>query len=64
MLIAACIVHGEVDQLQGRSHTAREWIERGLALLETLDAAPGKHSLPIRKSLCSDCSRCNCFHSA
>jgi len=42
LLIAACIVHGEVDQLQGRSHTAREWIERGLALLETLDAAPGE----------------------
>ena len=42
LLIAACIVHGNVDQLQGRSQTAREWIEHGLALLETLDAAPGK----------------------
>ena len=40
LLIAACIVHGNVDQLQGRSQTAREWIERGLALIETLDAAP------------------------
>ena len=42
LLIAACIVHGDVDQLQGRSHTAREWIERGLALLETLEAVPGE----------------------
>jgi DNA-binding winged helix-turn-helix (wHTH) protein len=42
LLIAACIVHGNVDQLQGRSHTAREWIERGLTLIETLNAAPGE----------------------
>jgi tetratricopeptide (TPR) repeat protein len=42
LLIASCIVHGEVDQLQGRSHSARERIERGLALLETLDAPPGE----------------------
>ena len=42
LLVAACIVHGEVDQLQGRSQTARTWLERGLAQLETLDAAPGE----------------------
>jgi hypothetical protein len=42
LLIAACIVHGEVGQLQGRSQAARAWIERGLALLETLDAPPGE----------------------
>jgi len=41
LVLAACIVHGEVYQLQGRSRAAREWIERGLALVEPLDADPG-----------------------
>ena len=31
LALAACIVHGQVDQLQGRWHAAREWTERGLA---------------------------------
>jgi len=42
LLIAACLVHGNVDQLQGRSHTAREWLERGLSLIETTDAEAGE----------------------
>ncbi len=40
--IAACIVHGEVDQLQGRSSAAREWIERGLTLIASSDASHGE----------------------
>jgi DNA-binding winged helix-turn-helix (wHTH) protein/ATP/maltotriose-dependent transcriptional regulator MalT len=42
LLLTACIVHGEVDQRQGHSPTARTWIERGLALAEPLDLAPGE----------------------
>jgi len=42
LLLAACIVHGEVDQLQGRSPAARTWVERGLALAEPVDLAPGE----------------------
>ena len=40
LALAACIVHGDVDQRQGRSPAARTWIERGLALAESLDVAP------------------------
>jgi hypothetical protein len=40
LALAACIVHGDVDQLQGRWRAAREWTERGLALLERVDFAP------------------------
>jgi tetratricopeptide (TPR) repeat protein len=36
LMLAACIVHGEVHQLQGRSQAARAWIERGLACAEAL----------------------------
>jgi len=39
LIVAASIVHGEVDQLQGRSRAARTWIERGLAAAEPLDLA-------------------------
>ena len=39
LVLAACIVHGEVDQRQGRSLAARSWIERGLTFGESLDAA-------------------------
>ena len=42
LLSTACTVHGEVDQLQGRSPTARTWLERGLALAEQLDVGPGE----------------------
>jgi DNA-binding winged helix-turn-helix (wHTH) protein len=42
LALAACIVHGQVDQLQGRWHVAREWTERGLALVEPVDFAPGE----------------------
>ncbi len=40
LVIATCIVHGEVDQLQGRSRAAGKWIERGLAVAEPLELAP------------------------
>ena len=39
LVLAACIVHGDVDQRQGRSPTARIWIERGLAAAKSLDIA-------------------------
>jgi tetratricopeptide (TPR) repeat protein len=42
LLSTASTVHGEVDQLQGRSRTARTWLERGLALAERLDVGPGE----------------------
>ncbi len=42
LISTACTVHGEVDQLQGRSRAARTWLERGLALAERLDAGPGE----------------------
>jgi ATP/maltotriose-dependent transcriptional regulator MalT len=35
-------VHGDVDQLQGRSRAARAWLERGLALAERLDVGSGE----------------------
>jgi DNA-binding winged helix-turn-helix (wHTH) protein len=34
LVVAACVSHGEVDQLQGRSRAALTWIERGLAAAE------------------------------
>ncbi|HWZ74303.1 MAG TPA: AAA family ATPase [Casimicrobiaceae bacterium] len=42
LLASACTVHGQVDQLQGRSRAARTWLERGLALAERLDVGPGE----------------------
>jgi DNA-binding winged helix-turn-helix (wHTH) protein/tetratricopeptide (TPR) repeat protein len=42
LLATACTVHGQVDQLQGRSAAARTWLERGLALSERLDVGPGE----------------------
>jgi len=42
LVIAACIVHGEVDQLQGRSGAAAAWVERGLAVAGPLDLPPGE----------------------
>jgi tetratricopeptide (TPR) repeat protein len=42
LLASACTVHGQVDQLQGRSAAARRWLERGLAAVERLDAGPGE----------------------
>jgi len=42
LLIVACVTHGEVDQLQGRSSSARRWIERGLALIDTVDSPAGE----------------------
>src|SRR5208282_957578 len=40
LVIATCIVHGEVDQLQGRSRASGTWIERGLAATKPLEMAP------------------------
>jgi DNA-binding winged helix-turn-helix (wHTH) protein/tetratricopeptide (TPR) repeat protein len=42
LVLATCIVHGEVDQLQGRSRAAGTWIERGLAAAEPLELAPAE----------------------
>ncbi|HKN08840.1 MAG TPA: transcriptional regulator, partial [Pseudomonadota bacterium] len=42
LLLATCIVHGEVEQLQGRSRAAGTWIERGLAAAEPLKLAPAE----------------------
>ena len=42
LLSTASTVHGQVDQLQGRSKAAREWLERGLAAVEPLDVGPGE----------------------
>ena len=39
LMLAACIVHGEVHQLQGRPQAALAWIERGLATAGLLDIA-------------------------
>jgi len=37
LLLAACIVRGEVHHLQGRTKTTRRWLERALAIAEPLD---------------------------
>ncbi|GIK87274.1 MAG: hypothetical protein BroJett026_27550 [Betaproteobacteria bacterium] len=37
LVLAACIVHGEVDQLQVRPRAAMTWIERGLGVAERFD---------------------------
>ena len=42
LLSTACTIHGDVDQLQGRSRAARTWLERGLALAERLDVGSGE----------------------
>jgi len=42
LLSTACTLHGQVDQLQGRSGAARTWLERGLALVERSDVGPGE----------------------
>jgi tetratricopeptide (TPR) repeat protein len=42
LAFAACTVHGEVDQLQGRPNAARTGIERGLAVADAGEVAPGE----------------------
>jgi hypothetical protein len=42
LVLTTCIVHGEVDWLQGRLRAARRWIERGLAAAETVALAPAE----------------------
>jgi DNA-binding winged helix-turn-helix (wHTH) protein/tetratricopeptide (TPR) repeat protein len=39
LMLVACIVHGQVNHLQGRSQSARVWFERGLAAAAALDRA-------------------------
>jgi len=36
LMLAACIVHGEIHHLQGRTQSARAWLERALAIAQTL----------------------------
>jgi DNA-binding winged helix-turn-helix (wHTH) protein/tetratricopeptide (TPR) repeat protein len=38
-MLAACLVHGEAHHHRGQSQAARAWIERGLAIAESLDLA-------------------------
>jgi ATP/maltotriose-dependent transcriptional regulator MalT len=40
--LAACIVHAEIDQLQGRSRAAGAWIERGLAIADSVASVPAE----------------------
>ncbi|BCX69376.1 ATP-binding protein [Pseudomonas izuensis] len=37
LMLAACIVQGEVHHLQGRTKMTRSWLERALAIAEALD---------------------------
>ena len=37
-LLCACLVHGMVQHLRGRPRIAREWLEKGVAAAEGLDA--------------------------
>jgi tetratricopeptide (TPR) repeat protein len=39
LMLVACIVHGQVHYMQGRSQAALAWFERGLAAAEPLDRA-------------------------
>ena len=42
LMVVASLVHGDVGQLQGRSHAARAWAERGLSLAELRHLASGE----------------------
>jgi DNA-binding winged helix-turn-helix (wHTH) protein/tetratricopeptide (TPR) repeat protein len=37
LMLAACIVQGEVHHMQGHTQTTRHWLERALAIAEPLD---------------------------
>jgi DNA-binding winged helix-turn-helix (wHTH) protein/tetratricopeptide (TPR) repeat protein len=39
LMLVACFLHGEAHHLQGRTQAARSWMERGLAIAETIDLA-------------------------
>ena len=39
LMLVACFLHGEAHHLQGRTQAARSWMERGLAIAESLDLA-------------------------
>jgi tetratricopeptide (TPR) repeat protein len=43
LLLSVCTVQGDVHLLQGRPRAARAWLERGLAVVASLDAPP-EHS--------------------
>ncbi len=40
LVLTTCLVHGDVDWLQGRPRAAATWMERGLAAAERLELAP------------------------
>ena len=42
LMLAACFLHAHVHHLQGQTPAARSWMERGLAIAETLDVAAGQ----------------------
>jgi len=39
LMLVACFLHGEAHHLQGRTRAARSWMERGLAIAESLGLA-------------------------
>ena len=39
LMLIACLLHGEAHHMQGQTRAARSWMERGLAIAETLDTA-------------------------
>ncbi|MFS2126314.1 ATP-binding protein [Pseudomonas sp. Pseusp97] len=41
-MLAACIVHGEVLHLQGRTQPTRAWLERAFSIAEPLDIGAGE----------------------
>ena len=53
LLSTACMLHGQVDHLQGRPAAARTWLERGLALAEQLDVGAGEYLVDPQVALLS-----------
>ena len=45
LVLAVCTVQGHAHMLQGRPRSARTWLEKGLALMESLDAKPEQISV-------------------
>jgi len=50
LLLAACTVHAQLDMLQGRPVEGREWAERGLGVIASLDV-PREESFAPRVTL-------------
>jgi tetratricopeptide (TPR) repeat protein len=42
VLLASYTIRGEVNMSRGRPRAAREWLERGIQLLESVENAPGR----------------------